>query len=276
MKVAARKRYGQHFLHDPAVIRKIVATVAPAPADRIVEIGGGLGALTAPLLALTRELHVVEIDPRLADELERLGTSVGTSSTSAGESTSTRPDTGAGTLVVHRADALRFDFAALAGSQKLRIVGNLPYNVSTPLLFHLLARRSVIRDLHVMLQKEVVTRMTAKPGGKEYGRLTVMLSAWTDIDACFDIGPGAFAPPPKVRSTFVRIVPRAAPRFAIADERQFADLVARLFSMRRKTIARALRDRVDAGVIAAAGIDPRARPETLEPAEFARLAELGG
>jgi 16S rRNA (adenine1518-N6/adenine1519-N6)-dimethyltransferase len=127
-----------------------------------------------------------------------------------------------------------------------------------------------------MLQKEVVTRMTAKPGGKEYGRLTVMLSAWTDIEACFDIGAGAFSPPPKVRSTFVRIVPRTAPKFEIADERRFASIVALLFSMRRKTIGRALRDRIDAGAIAAAGIDPRARPEQLAPAEFARLAELGG
>jgi 16S rRNA (adenine1518-N6/adenine1519-N6)-dimethyltransferase len=258
MKVVARKRFGQHFLHDPAVIRKIIAAIDPAPGDNLVEIGGGLGALTVPLLERAGALHVIEIDTRLAAELERLAT-------------------GSAKLVVHRADALEFDFAALATpARKLRIVGNLPYNISTPLLFRLLRSRSVIRDMHVMLQKEVVTRMTARPGGKEYGRLTVMLAAWVDIEACFDIGPGAFSPPPKVWSTFVRIEPRSSPRFAIRDEQRFAELVAHLFSMRRKTIGRALKERIPAPTIAAAGIDPRARPETLEPAEFARLAELGG
>jgi 16S rRNA (adenine1518-N6/adenine1519-N6)-dimethyltransferase len=128
--------------------------------------------------------------------------------------------------------------------------------------------------MHVMLQKEVVTRMTAGPGSKDYGRLTVMLAAWADIERCFDIGPGAFAPAPKVWSTFVRIVPRTSPRFVIADAAQFASLVARLFSMRRKTIGRSLKGRATAPAIAAAGIDPRARPEDLAPAEFARLAEL--
>jgi 16S rRNA (adenine1518-N6/adenine1519-N6)-dimethyltransferase len=261
MKVAARKRFGQHFLHDPAVIRKIIATVDPAPSDNLVEIGGGLGALTAPLLERVATVHVVEVDARLATELERLA----------------ERGTNAGRLVVHRADALEFDFAALASpDRRLRIVGNLPYNISTPLLFRLLGLKEAIRDMHVMLQKEVVTRMTARPGGKDYGRLTVMLAAWTDIERCFDIGPGAFAPPPKVWSTFVRVVPRAAARFAIADEARFASLVAHLFSMRRKTIGRSLKDRLSVQEITAAGLDPRARPEDLAPEEFARLAELGG
>jgi 16S rRNA (adenine1518-N6/adenine1519-N6)-dimethyltransferase len=258
VKIAARKSLGQHFLHDPAVIRKIVTTVDPAQDDRVVEIGGGLGALTWPLLERVRRLHVIEIDRRLADGLE------------------SRTDT-AGRLVVHRADALRFDFATLAGgAASLRVVGNLPYNVSTPLLFRLLEFRSVLRDLHVMLQKEVVTRMIARPGGKDYGRLTVMLAAWTDIEPCFDIGAGAFCPPPKVRSTFVRVTPRTVPRFTVADEGRFAALVAHLFSLRRKTIGRALKDRVSAATLAAAGIDPRARAETLAPEQFARLAELDG
>jgi 16S rRNA (adenine1518-N6/adenine1519-N6)-dimethyltransferase len=256
MIVAARKRFGQHFLHDPAVIRKIVAAIAPRRDDRIVEIGGGLGALTAPLLQQVAALHVIEVDTRLADELDKL-------------------DTGSTELTVHRGDALEVDFAALATPGKpLRIVGNLPYNISTPLLFHLLEYRTSIQDMHVMLQKEVVTRMTARPGGKEYGRLTVMLSAWTDIEACFDIGPGAFSPAPKVWSTFVRVVPRAEPRFVVRDAGRFAHLVAHLFSMRRKTIRRSLKGRVSADVIAAAGIDPGARPENLEPAQFARLADL--
>jgi 16S rRNA (adenine1518-N6/adenine1519-N6)-dimethyltransferase len=263
MRVAARKRFGQHFLHDPAVIRRIIAAIDPAPDDNLVEIGGGMGALTAPLLERVEALHVIEIDTRLATELERLS-----------DSRARRP-VGAARLVVHRADALDFDFTALATPErKLRIVGNLPYNISTPLLFRLLELKQSIRDMHVMLQKEVVTRMTAGPGSKDYGRLTVMLAAWADIERCFDIGPGAFAPAPKVWSTFVRIVPRTSPRFVIADAAQFASLVARLFSMRRKTIGRSLKGRATAPAIAAAGIDPRARPEDLAPAEFARLAEL--
>ena len=262
MRVAARKRFGQHFLHDPAVIRRIIATIDPAPADNIVEIGGGMGALTGPLLERVSALHVVEVDTRLAAELEQLGASRARGASAA-------------RLYVHRADALEFDFSSLAtADRKLRIVGNLPYNIATPLLFHLLGRRETLRDLHVMLQKEVVTRMTAGPGSKDYGRLTVMLSAWADIERCFDIGPGAFVPAPKVWSTFVRIVPRAEPRFAISDQERFASLVAHLFSMRRKTIGRSLKERLSAPAIAAAGLDPRARPEDLAPAEFARLADL--
>jgi 16S rRNA (adenine1518-N6/adenine1519-N6)-dimethyltransferase len=264
MRVAARKRFGQHFLHDPAVIRRIIAAIDPLPADSLVEIGGGMGALTAPLLERVKTLHVIEVDTRLVAELERLGKS------GAQQSAATR-------LVVHQADALDFDFTTLASPErKLRVVGNLPYNISTPLLFRLLGLRETILDLHLMLQKEVVTRMTAAPGSKDYGRLTVMLAAWADIERCFDIGPGAFVPAPKVWSTFVRITPRATPRFVIADEARFASLVARLFSMRRKTIGRSLKDRAGAPAIAAAGIDPRARPEDLAPAEFARLAELCG
>ena len=177
-------------------------------------------------------------------------------------------------LVVHTADALDFDFGGLAaGPRSLRVVGNLPYNVSTPLLFHLLEFRDAIRDLHVMLQREVVERMTARPGGKDYGRLTVMLAAAARCDALFDVGPGAFSPPPKVWSTVVRITPRV-PDFAIADRARFAALVAHLFSMRRKTLGRALKGRITAAQIASADIDPMARPETLAPADFAKLAAL--
>jgi len=252
----ARKRLGQHFLHDPAVIARILATIGPAPDDRIVEIGGGTGALTRPLLERVAKLDVVELDDRLADTLDTLAP---------------------GRLVVHRGDALEFDFGALAPApQTLRVVGNLPYNISTPLLFRLLRFRTQIRDMHLMLQKEVVTRMTAAPGGKDYGRLTVMLAAWCDIEACFDIGPGAFKPPPRVRSSFVRVLPRTAPRFPLADEPRFAALVAKLFSMRRKQLGRILRGELTAAEIEAAGIDPRARPETLAPEDFARLAALSG
>jgi 16S rRNA (adenine1518-N6/adenine1519-N6)-dimethyltransferase len=253
--VRAKKRLGQHFLHDPAVIRRLVATIAPQPTDVVVEIGPGPGALTAPLLERLERLHVVEIDRALAADLPLRVP---------------HPER----LVIHSADALQFDFGALArGPASLRVVGNLPYNVSTPLLFRLLEHAGAIKDMHVMLQREVVDRMTARPGGRDYGRLTVMLGAAARCEALFDVGPGAFTPPPKVWSTVVRITPRV-PDFAIADRERFAALVAHLFSMRRKTLGRALKGRLTPAQIAAAGIDAGARPETLAPAEFARLAAL--
>jgi 16S rRNA (adenine1518-N6/adenine1519-N6)-dimethyltransferase len=253
-----KKRLGQHFLHDAAVIRKIVAAIAPRAGDAMVEIGGGPGALTRPLVEILERLHVVEVDPALAEALPgRVA----------------HPEK----RVVHRADALAFDFAALAPAPRaLRVVGNLPYNISTPLLFHLLEQRAAIADMHVLLQREVVTRMTAPPGGKEYGRLTVMLSLWAEASACFDVGPGAFTPAPRVWSTLVRMRPRAAPAFPIVDYGRFAALVAHLFSMRRKTLGRALKGKLTAAAIESAGIDPRARPETLAPADFGRLAALLG
>lgn len=254
----ARKRLGQHFLHDPAVIEKILATIDARRQDRIVEIGGGRGALTRPLLERVDSLDVVEIDGRLAAELRRL------------------PEA-ALRLRVHVADALRYDFGALSAARRsLRLVGNLPYNISTPLVFHILSFRDIFVDWHLMLQKEVVARMIAPPGTKTYGRLTVMLSAWTDIVRCFDIGPGAFNPAPKVWSSYIRVVPRATPKFPIRDEARFAELVARLFSMRRKTIGRALKNRLTPYQIDSLGIDPRIRPEQLAPEDFARLAELNG
>jgi 16S rRNA (adenine1518-N6/adenine1519-N6)-dimethyltransferase len=254
--VRAKKHLGQHFLHDPNVIRRLLDTIAPQRSDVIVEIGGGHGALTLPLLERVDRLHVVEVDAPLAEELAAQA-----------------PDRDR--LVVHRADALEFDFASLAPAPgTLRVVGNLPYNISTPLLFHLLESRRAIKDMHLMLQREVVQRMTAKPGGKDYGRLTVMLSLWAEARVCFDVGPGAFRPPPQVWSTVVRVTPRPEPLFPVADYDRFSNLVAHLFSMRRKTLGRALKGRLTAEEIAAAGIDPGARPETLAPQDFARLAAL--
>jgi len=222
----------------------------------MVEIGGGPGALTIPLSEKLERLHVVEVDRELAAALpDRMA----------------QPER----LVVHEADALKFDFGALAtGPRSLRVVGNLPYNISTPLLFHLLEFVAVIKDLHVMLQREVVDRMTAPPGGKDYGRLTVMLALWVRAERCFDIGPGAFTPPPKVWSTVVRLVPHAAPPFPVQDHARFARLVAQLFSMRRKTLGRSLKGWLTPEQITGVGIDPKARPETLAPADFARLAAL--
>lgn len=248
----ARKHLGQHFLHDPAVIARIIASIAPQAGDLVAEIGGGRGALTLPLLNALRELHVVELDADLAAGLASFEG-----------------------CIVHHCDALKFDFSALArGPGSLRIVGNLPYNISTPLLFHLLGQRECVRDMHLMLQKEVVQRMVAAPGSRDYGRLTVMLAAWTELTPCFDIGPGAFTPAPKVWSTVVRVVPRQVPLFPITDQRSFARLVAVAFSMRRKTLARSLNAHLSRAQIAAAGIDPGARPETLRPQQFAQLAAM--
>lgn len=254
MPLRPKKRLGQHFLHDPAVIARLVSTIAPAADDCMVEVGGGRGALTRPLLETVRRLHVVELDSRLADKLE---------------SSVARP----GRLVLHRADALKFDFSALAAKPgTLRVVGNLPYNISTPLLFHLLVQRAAIRDMHLMLQREVAERIAAGPGNKVYGRLTVMLAPWMEVRTCFHVGPGAFAPPPRVRSTVVQMAPRASPLFAMQDPDRFAKLVARVFSMRRKTLARSLRPWLTRQEIAEAGVDPLARPEQLPPEAFERLA----
>ena len=251
--VLARKRFGQHFLHDPGVLGRIVAAIDPKPGERLVEIGPGRGALTLPLLERCRRLDAIEIDRDLVPDLAARAA-------------------GVGELVVHQGDALEFDFAALRGDgPRLRVCGNLPYNISTPLLFHLLDASADIFDMHFMLQKEVVDRMVAAPGGKEYGRLTVMLAAACRATCLFRVGRGAFQPPPAVDSAVVRLVPHAAPPFPIPDPARFARVVAAAFSMRRKTLRNSLRGLVDEAGFAAAGIAADRRPETLAPAEFGRL-----
>jgi 16S rRNA (adenine1518-N6/adenine1519-N6)-dimethyltransferase len=250
----ARKRFGQHFLHDPRIIARIVNAIDPQPGQRVVEIGPGRGALTIPLLDRLQSLDVVELD---RDVIPLLRASC----------------EGRGQLNIHNEDALRFDFSALDSDRHpLRVVGNLPYNISTPLLFRLLDQEADIQDMHFMLQKEVVTRMAADHGNKSYGRLTVMLAAACRVEALFDIGPGAFTPPPRVHSTFVRLVPWSTPPFPLEDRSAYAALVNMAFSRRRKTLKNALSDMLDEKSIIAADCDPRARPETVEPAGFARLA----
>ncbi len=254
----ARKRFGQHFLHDERVLDYIVTAIAPRATDHLVEVGPGRGALTRALLAADcATLDAVEIDrdlvPRLREEF-------------AGEPRFT----------VHEADALDFDFTALARERgaRLRIVGNLPYNISTPLLFHLLDHAAAIDDLHVMLQREVVDRIAASPGNGDYGRLTIMLSPWLKAESLFDVGPGAFQPPPKVWSAVVRLTVRRQPAFVVSP--RFADVVASAFSHRRKTLRNALRGLVSAEQILACEVDPNARPETLPPEAFNRLAQALG
>ena len=194
MEHRARKRFGQHFLHDPSAIARIVNAVNPARTDHLVEIGPGLGAITLPLLQRVDELHAVELDRDVIPLLEAKAAAQGR-------------------LVIHPADALKFDLAALADriGAPLRLVGNLPYNVSSPLLFHFLSARDAVHDMHFMLQKEVVDRMAAPPGSKTYGRLSVMLAVDCVIEPLFVIRPGAFNPPPKVDSAVVRLTVRDAP-----------------------------------------------------------------
>jgi 16S rRNA (adenine1518-N6/adenine1519-N6)-dimethyltransferase len=249
-----RKRFGQHFLHDPAVIRRIIDAVAPVPGERLVELGPGRGALTFGLLERALEMDAIEIDRDLARLLEA-------------------DPRGAGRLHVRVENMLDTDFAALRGQgAKLRVVGNLPYNVSTPVLFHLLGQREAVADMHFMLQKEVVDRMAAAPGGKEYGRLTVMLAAYARVEALFEVGPGAFRPPPRVRSAIVRLTPSAAPRFAIGSDAALRTLAQAAFSHRRKTLRNGLKTFLSGAEIEACGIDAQRRPETLAPEEFGNLA----
>ena len=246
-----RKRFGQHFLVDPGVIGAIVDAIRPLGDEVIVEIGPGRGALTRALAGAAGTLHAIELDRDLAAALRK-------------------QYAGPGNVHIHEADALRFDFASLGPA--LRIVGNLPYNISTPLLFHLLDSRDSLVDMHFMLQKEVVDRMAAEPGTKAYGRLGIMLGCHFDIESLFDVGPGAFDPPPEVTSSVARLVPLPAGTYEIADEDRLARLVARAFSQRRKTIRNALRGLVDEEMLAFAGIDPGLRPEAIPIAAYVQLA----
>ena len=246
-----RKRFGQHFLTDPGVIGAIVDAISPGADDTIVEIGPGQGAITGALVRQAGTLHAVELDRDLAAALR-------------GEFSADQ------NVSIHEADALQFDFASLGNS--LRVVGNLPYNISTPLLFHLLECRDVIVDMHFMLQKEVVDRMAAEPGSKTYGRLSIMLGCHFDIEALFDVGPDAFDPPPDVMSAIVRLRPLPAGTYDIDDEARFAAVVAQAFSQRRKTIRNSLKGMADADALEFAGIDPGLRAEAIPIDAFVRLA----
>jgi 16S rRNA (adenine1518-N6/adenine1519-N6)-dimethyltransferase len=248
-----RKRFGQHFLHDPVVIDRIVTAINPRTDDTLVEIGPGEGAITLPLLLAAGRLQVVELDRDLVGPLQQQVR-----------------DTGE--LTVHNADALRFDFSKLATAGPLRVVGNLPYNISTPLLFHLLEQSHCISDMHFMLQKEVVDRLAAAPGTGQYGRLSVMIQYRCEVMPLFTIGAGAFRPPPRVESAFVRLRPYHTPPVAVQDEAVLAAVVQQAFSQRRKTLRNVLRDLVDTGAMQELGIDPALRAEMLGIREFALLA----
>lgn len=251
--MTVRKRFGQHFLHDQGVVRRIIEAVAPQPGQRLVEIGPGRGALTWGLLERAKRLDAVEIDRDLAAALKK--------------------DPRAAGLNLHVENALDTDFSALRGTgMPLRIIGNLPYNISTPLLFRLLQQRGAIGDMHFMLQKEVVDRMAAGPGGKDYGRLTVMLAAYAETQPLFDVGPGAFTPRPKVWSAIVRLKPSGAARFEIGSDAALRAVVAAAFSQRRKTLRNGLKGLLSPEDFEACGVDPGLRPETLAPHQFGLLA----
>jgi 16S rRNA (adenine1518-N6/adenine1519-N6)-dimethyltransferase len=245
-----RKRFGQNFLVDAHYVARIVDAIAPKPGDNLVEIGPGQAALTRPLIARAGHLAAVEIDRDLAAQLAR----------------EFPPDR----LTLHVADALAFDFGTLGPA--LRVVGNLPYNISTPTLFHLAQFESQLTDVHVMLQREVVARMTAQPASPDYGRLTVMLQALFRVTRLFTVPAGAFRPAPKVESAVARLVPLGAEKPWIADSALFGRIVAAAFGQRRKTLRNALAALADEPTLHAAGIDPAARGETLAVADFVRLA----
>ncbi len=246
----ARKRFGQNFLADPHYVERIIDAVAPQRGENIVEIGPGLAAITGGLIERAGHVTAIEIDRDLAQRLRDAFT----------------PQQ----LTLHEADALEFDFAALGAD--LRIVGNLPYNISSPLLFRLAEFDDHLRDLHVMLQREVVARMTAEPGTPDYGRLTVMLQVKFGIRRLFVVPPGAFRPAPKVDSAIARLLPLGKAKPVIADPALFSQVVAAAFGQRRKTLRNALSAICDEAAIRKLGIDPGIRGETLAAGEFVRLA----
>ena len=246
----AKKALGQHFLVDTHYITRIVAAIRPRTDDVMVEIGPGPGALTRPLLDVLPHLHAIELDREMVARLQA----------------EFPPDR----LSVHAQDALTFDFAALGDD--LRVIGNLPYNISSPLLFHLARYATGIRDMTFMLQKEVVERMAAAPDTPDYGRLSVMLQARFRVDKLFTVPPGAFRPPPKVDSAIVRLVPLPDEAIAYRDAHLFAEVVTRAFGQRRKTLRNTLKGLADEALLRELGIDPGRRGETLSVAEYARLA----
>jgi 16S rRNA (adenine1518-N6/adenine1519-N6)-dimethyltransferase len=246
----ARKRFGQNFLSDPNIIRKIIDSIRPVPGENMVEIGPGLGAMTDPLVERLGHLQVAEIDRDLIARLRERYT----------------PEQ----LTIHEGDALKFDFGALGAP--LRVVGNLPYNISTPILFHLAGFARTVSDMTFMLQKEVVMRMVADPGTDDYGRLSVMLQYRYRMARLFDVPPGAFRPEPKVTSSIVRMVPLPPEALLARDEELFGQIVAAAFGQRRKTLRNTLREFLDEADFAALGLDSGLRGERLSVEDYVRLA----
>ena len=249
-----RKRFGQHFLHDNNIIDRIIRAIDPQENDRLLEIGPGRGALTIPLLDKCKRLTAIELDRDLLPLLRR----------QAAE---------AGELEVINADILKFELESLGGSKPLRVVGNLPYNISTPLMFHLLDSISLIQDMHFMVQKEVAQRIVANPGNRDYGRLSVMIQYYCECQYLFDVAPGSFTPPPRVDSAVIRMTPYPEPFANIGDFQLFSEIVQTAFSQRRKTIANSLKSIIATETIQSAGIDSRNRAENLSLRDYASLTQ---
>ncbi len=258
MNARPKKSFGQHFLHDRRYIERIVSAVAPRPDDFMVEIGPGEGALTLPLLGAAGKLTAIELDTDLIPGLQARAASVGE-------------------LHIVHADVLKVDFTAMAhshGVPRLRIAGNLPYYISSPILFHCVEHAAAIQDMHFMLQKEVVDRMAAEPGSKVYGRLSVMLQLACRVEPLFEVPPQAFRPPPKVDSAVVRLLPlRHEERHDASPQHVYA-VVKAAFGQRRKTLSNALKPLLDSDAIRRADVDPKARAESLAPADYVRLAKV--
>jgi len=251
-----RKRFGQHFLHDKGVIERIVQAVGPRSIDTLVEIGPGEGVLTHRLAPQCKQLHALEIDRDLAGNLEKFY----------------EQDSH---VQIHLGDALKVDICSLSKpGTKVRLVGNLPYNVSTPLLFHFMRHIECVHDMHFMLQKEVVDRIVAAPGNKSYGRLSIMMQMLCQVDSLFDIGPGAFRPPPKVWSAVVRLQPRQQPLISRDRIPELEKFGQRLFSQRRKTLRKILQGSITVDALESIGIDSSRRPETLTLDEIVALLDL--
>jgi len=253
-----KKSFGQHFLHEKRYIERIVSAISPRTDDFVVEIGPGEGALTLPLLAAAHKLTAIELDTDLIPDLQARAA-------------------GVGELSIIHSDVLKVDFTALAhrhGVERLRIAGNLPYYISSPILFHCVEHAPAIQDMHFMLQKEVVDRMAAEPGSKVYGRLSVMLQLACRVEPLFVVPPGAFRPPPKVDSAVVRLIPLSKDQLPDADPERIHAIVKAAFAQRRKTLGNALKNVMDAPSILAADVDPKARAETLSPQDYVRLARV--
>jgi 16S rRNA (adenine1518-N6/adenine1519-N6)-dimethyltransferase len=249
-----RKRFGQHFLHDKHIIQRLVNVISPQPGQHIVEIGPGQGALTVPILKLIHEMDVIELDRDLIPAL-------------------TSRCKEHGTLHIHEADALVFDYLQLIkNSQQLRLVGNLPYNISTPLIFHLLKFTPHIIDMHFMLQKEVVDRLAAKAGEEAHGRLGIMVQYHCDVASLFDVPPGAFYPPPQVNSSIVRLIPYQTIPHHAHDYTHFANIVKQAFSQRRKTLRNSLKSFLSDDDWKRVDIDPHLRPEELNVEDYVKLS----
>lgn len=251
----ARKRFGQNFLHDAGVIHHILRSIGVRSGDRVVEIGPGQGALTEGLLSKAAHLDAIELDQDLVPLLrQRFGSN---------------PH-----FQLHQGDALKFDFHGLSETpHQLRVVGNLPYNISTPLIFHLLSQAELIQDMHFMLQKEVVERLAAEPGNGDWGRLSIMVQYYCHVEYLFTVGPESFDPAPKVDSAIVRLIPYKERPHTAQDPQKLALVVREAFNQRRKTLRNTLKGLLDTSAIEQAGVDGSLRPEQLDVAAFVRLAD---